>query len=219
MVGLQAELLGAHALGIRNILAITGDPAHIGDYPYATSVYDVDAIGLIRAVRRMNDGLDLMGNPVGEQTNFLISCACNPVADDMDREIGRLERKAAEGAQVAFTQPVFELDALQEFFNRIEHIPITIMLGVIPLRTAKHAEFLHHEVPGMNIPDWIQKRMRTAENPSAEGVTIAVEFLEQAREHQKRLAGIYLMPPFKKYDMAVEILERVGISTTVSASA
>jgi homocysteine S-methyltransferase len=219
MVGLQAELLGAHALGIRNVLAITGDPAHIGDYPYATSVYDVDAIGLIRAVHRMNEGLDLMGNEVGEHTNFLIACACNPVADDMDREVMRLERKAAEGAHVAFTQPVFEMDALQEFFRRIEHIPITIMLGVIPLRTAKHAEFLHHEVPGMNIPDWIQKRMRMAENPSAEGVTIAVEFMEQARAYQDRIAGIYLMPPFKRYDMAVEILERVGYATPTSIPA
>jgi homocysteine S-methyltransferase len=220
MVGLQAELLGAHALGIRNVLAITGDPAHIGDYPYATSVYDVDAIGLIRAVHRMNEGLDLMGNPVGEQTNFLIACACNPVADDMDREVSRLERKAAEGAHVAFTQPVFELDALENFFSRIEHIQIPIMLGIIPLRTAKHAEFLHHEVPGMNIPDWIQKRMRTAENPSAEGVTIAVELLEQVRsnQNQNRLAGIYLMPPFKRYDMAVEILERVGFNTVVPST-
>jgi homocysteine S-methyltransferase len=218
MVGLQAELLGAHALGVRNILAITGDPAHIGDYPYATSVYDVDAIGLIRAVNRMNNGLDLMGNPVGEQTNFLIACACNPLAGDIDREIARLERKAAEGAHVAFTQPVFEIEALVNLFARTRHIPIKIMLGIIPLRSAKHAEFLHHEVPGMNIPEWIQHRMATAENPATEGVTIAVEFLEQVREYQDRIAGIYLMPPFKRYDMAVEILERVGFHNEVNAS-
>jgi homocysteine S-methyltransferase len=216
MVGLQAELLGGHALGIRNVLAITGDPAHIGDYPYATSVYDVDAIGLIRAVRRMNEGLDLMGNPVGERTNFLIACACNPLADDLDRELARLERKVAEGAHVAFTQPVFETEVLETLFARTAHLPVKIMLGVIPLRSAKHAEFLHHEVPGMNIPDWIQKRMRSAENPSSEGVDIAVEFLEKVRgSYSDRIAGIYLMPPFKRYDMAVEILERVGIHNDV----
>ncbi len=214
MVGLQSELLGAHALGIRNILAITGDPAHIGDYPYATSVYDVDAIGLIRAVRRMNEGLDLMGNPVGARTNFLIACAVNPVADDLDREVRRLERKVAEGAQVAFTQPIFEIDAFREFQARTEHIPAKIMLGVIPLRTAKHAEFLHHEVPGMNIPDAIQQRMRTAVEPSEEGVAIAVEFLQSVLESMReRIGGIYLMPPFKRYDMAVEIMDRVGVTT------
>jgi homocysteine S-methyltransferase len=217
MVGLQSELLGAHALGIRNVLAVTGDPAHIGDYPYATSVYDVDAIGLIRAVKRMNEGLDLMGNPIGEHTNFLIACAVNPVAEDMEREIRRLERKAAEGAQIAFTQPVFELDPFMEFLKRTEHIPIRIMLGVIPLRTAKHAEFLHHEVPGMNIPEPIQQRMQQAEKPSEEGVLIAVEFLgsvlEQTRE---RIAGVYLMPPFKRYHMAVEIMERIGVVTSVA---
>ncbi len=211
MVGLQAELLGAYALGIRNMLCITGDPAHIGDYPYATSVYDVDAIGLIRAVRRMNDGLDLMGNPVGERTNFLIACACNPVADDMDREIARLERKVAEGVHVAFTQPIFEADELRRFLARTSHIPVKIMLGVIPLRTAAHAEFLHHEVPGMKIPETIQRRMRVATESAAEGVTIAVEFLEGLHDLHDRIAGIYLMPPFKKYQMAVEILERAGI--------
>jgi homocysteine S-methyltransferase len=216
MVGLQSELLGAHALGIRNILAITGDPAHIGDYPYATSVYDVDAIGLIRAVRRMNEGLDLMGNPVGERTNFLIACACNPVADDLSREIARLERKVAEGAHVVFTQPLFEIDALDHFFERTAHIPVKLMLGIIPLRTMRHAEFLHNEVPGMKIPAQIQRRMQGAENPSAEGVTIAVELLERVRETKAdRIAGIYLMPPFKRYDMAVEILERIGMLTSV----
>lgn len=217
MVGLQSELLGAHALGVRNILAVTGDPAHIGDYPYATSVYDVDAIGLIRTLSRMNQGLDLMGNPVGEQTNFMISCACNPVADDMDREIARLERKAAEGARVAFTQPLFEAETLRTFLDRTEHIPISIMLGIIPLRSATHAEFLHHELPGMKIPDLFQQRMRSAANPSAEGITIAVEFMERIQEFRGRLAGVYIMPPGKRFDMIVEILDRAGLSTSVPA--
>jgi len=164
----------------------------------------------------MNEGLDLMGNPVGEQTNFLIACACNPVADDMDREIARLERKAAEGARVAFTQPLFEAGTLRTFLDRTEHIPISIMLGIIPLRSATHAEFLHHELPGMKIPDPFQQRMRAAANPSAEGVTIAVEFMEQIQEFRGRLAGVYIMPPGKRFDMIVEILDRAGLSTSVT---
>jgi homocysteine S-methyltransferase len=211
MVGLQAELLGAHALGLRNMLAVTGDPAHIGDYPYATSVYDVDAIGLIRMVDRMNHGLDLMGNPIGEPTSFMISCACNPVADDMEREVARLERKAAEGAHVAFTQPIFELEELRDFLERTRHLTIPILVGVIPLRSTAHAEFLHHEVPGMKIPEAIQRRMRAADKAASEGVGIAVEFLERLAELGPRIAGVYLMPPFKKYEMAIEILERAGL--------
>lgn len=217
MVGLQSELLGAHMLGVRNILAVTGDPAHIGDYPYATSVYDVDAIGLIRALKRMNEGLDLMGNPVGERSSFMIACACNPVADDMEREVRRLERKVAEGAQVAFTQPVFEAEALARFLEHVDHIPVKIMLGIIPLRSAVHAEFLHHEVPGMKIPQVIQHRMRTAADSTAEGVAVAVEFLERAMEMREKIAGIYVMPPRKKNDMIVEILERAGINREIPA--
>lgn len=217
MVGLQSELLGAHALGVRNILAVTGDPAHIGDYPYATSVYDVDAIGLIRVVKRMNEGRDLMGNPVGAHTNFMIACACNPVADDVEREVQRLERKVAEGARVAFTQPVFEADALKRFMSRTAHIPIKIMVGIIPLRTARHAEFLHHEVPGMKIPEAIQQRMRTTASAASEGVAIAVEFLESINELRDRIAGIYVMPPLRRNDMIVEILERANINREVIA--
>jgi len=216
MVGLQSDLLGAHTLGVRNILAVTGDPAHIGDFPYATSVYDVDAIGLIRAARRMNEGEDLMGNPIGTPTNFLIACAVNPVADDLEREIDRLARKTEEGAMVAFTQPLFEPEALAHFLDRTRSIAIPIMLGIIPLRGARHAEFLHHEVPGMTIPDHIQERMRTAGDAMAEGVAIAVEFLESVRGMEERIGGIYIMPPHKKLAMVVEILEQSGLRRTAA---
>jgi homocysteine S-methyltransferase len=165
----------------------------------------------------MNQGLDLMGNPVGERTNFLIACACNPVADDMEREISRLERKVAEGAQVAFTQPVFEAEALRRFLDLTGHIAIPIMLGIIPLRTARHAEFLHHEIPGMKIPEQIQRRMRETTDVSSEGVSIAVEFLEAVLEMRDRIAGIYVMPPMKKNEMIVEILERAGLHREVTA--
>lgn len=210
MVGLQAEVLGAYALGLRNILAVTGDPTHIGDFPSATSVYDVDSIGLVRAMGRMNHGQDLMGNPLGEPTQFCIACAVNPAAEDLEREIDRLAAKAEEGAHVAFSQPIFDEELLHTFLERIEGIDIRFMLGVIPLRTIRHAEFLHYEVPGMTIPVWVRERMKAAgtdtERATAVGIDITVEFLRSVMD---RIDGIYLMPPFKKYDIAVRILEQV----------
>ncbi len=147
MIGLQAELLGAHALGIRNVLCVTGDPTGIGDYPHATSVFDVDSVGLIRAARSMNEGRDLMGNSIDNPTSFFITCAANPVADDMDREIEKLERKVDAGAHCLFTQPIYEMNTLERFVRRIEHLRVFFMLGILPLRGTKHAEFLHNEVP------------------------------------------------------------------------
>ena len=211
MVGLQAELLGAHSLGLRTILAVTGDPTHIGDYPYATSIYDVDAIGLVRALKRMNAGQDLVGNPIGGPTRFTIACAVNPVAEDMEREIGRLERKVEEGAEVAFTQPVFDADTLHHFLDRIDHLPIRIMLGLSLLSGARHAEFLHHEVPGMTIPAAIQERLRSAEEPIAEGINVTVEFIESIGEMPEKIAGLYIMPPNHKEFMVKELLERTGL--------
>jgi methionine synthase I (cobalamin-dependent)/5,10-methylenetetrahydrofolate reductase len=211
MVGLQSDLLGAYALGVNNILAVTGDPAQIGDYPYATSVYDIDSIGLVRALHRMNHGEDLAGNPIGRRTHFCIACACNPIADDMEREVARLEQKAAEGAHVVFSQPVFEMETLEKFLDKIRHIDIHFMLGIIPLRSIRHAEFLHYEVPGMTVPERVRECMRAADTSPDEsmneGIRIAVEFLREARPH---VAGAYLMPPFKKYDMAVEILRQIS---------
>jgi homocysteine S-methyltransferase len=216
MVGLQSELLGAEMMGVRNILAVTGDPAQIGDYPYATSVYDIDSIGLIRALREMNNGHDLMGNPIagGElgSTHFLIACGCNPIADDMEREIGRLEQKVKEGCEVIFTQPVFEMKVLERFLEHINPFrkEARLMLGILPLRSVRHAEFLHYEVPGMTIPGWIHDRIakqNTTDEQSAEGINVCVEFLKDAKD---LVDGIYMMPPFKKYQMAVEILERIS---------
>jgi homocysteine S-methyltransferase len=211
MVALQSELIGAHEMGIRNILAVTGDPTHIGDFPSATSVYDVDSIGLVRALGHMNHGNDLMGNPLGSRTGFCISCAVNPAADDLDREIDRLAMKAEQGAHIAFSQPIFDVDLLDRFLDRIKDIDIRFMLGIIPLRTIRHAEFLHYEVPGMTIPTWVRERMRTAtstEEATDIGIDIAVEFLDSVLT---RVNGVYLMPPFKKYDIAVRILSRLDM--------
>lgn len=210
MVALQAELIGAHEMGVRNILAVTGDPTHIGDFPSATSVYDVDSIGLIRALGHMNTGQDLMGNPLGASTGFCISCAVNPAADDLERELDRLAMKAEQGAHVAFSQPIFDIEVLDRFLTRTKDIDIKFMLGIIPLRTIRHAEFLHYEVPGMNIPGWVRERMEQAsstEEATDIGIRIAVEFLTSVRD---RINGVYLMPPFKKYDIAVRILHELG---------
>ena len=204
LIGLQAEILGAHALGLRNILCVTGDPAGIGDYPHAKSVFDVDSVGLIRSLSSMNRGTDIMGNSIGQPTWFTITCAANPCADDMDAEVEKLERKVEAGVHIAFTQPIFEMTTLEKFLKRIEHLKLPIMLGIIPLRSHKHAEFLHHEVPGMRIPEKIRDKMQNAgKDASKLGVKLAQDFIKEAKP---TVAGIYMMPPFQKYHVVDELL-------------
>lgn len=205
MIGLQAELLGAHALGLRNILCITGDPTMIGDYPQATSVFDVDAIGLIRAVASMNKGVDLMGNPIGEPTWFCIACAANPAAEDLNTEVEKLERKVEAGVHIVFTQPIYEMKTLETFMKRTAHLNIPIMLGLLPLRSYKHADFLHNEVPGIIIPENIREEMRNAgEKAGSVGIKITKDFLKEAKQ---LVQGAYMMPPFQKYQLVDELLE------------
>lgn len=207
MIGLQSDLLGCHALGLKNILVITGDPANIGDYPHATSVFDIESVGLIRAVKRFNEGRDLMGNPIGTKTNFLIGCAANPVADDIDYEFEKLERKVEEGAQIIFTQPVLEVHTMEAFIKKIEHLKIPVMVCIMPLRSYRHAEFLHNEIPGIHIPDSVREKFRTAgKNSAALGVQIAADFLREAKQ---MVAGAYMLPPFKQYRIAIEIMDSI----------
>jgi methionine synthase I (cobalamin-dependent)/5,10-methylenetetrahydrofolate reductase len=205
MIGLQAELLGAHSFGLRNILCITGDPTMIGDYPQATSVFDVDSVGLIRAVASMNKGLDLMGNPIGEPTWFCIACAANPAAENLDKEVEKLERKVEAGAHIVFTQPIYEMKTLETFMKRTSHLNIPIMLGLLPLRSYKHADFLHNEVPGIVIPERIRDEMRSAGEKGAEvGIRITRKFLKEAKS---LVQGAYMMPPFQKYHVVDDLLE------------
>lgn len=209
MIGLQAELLGAHALGLRNILCITGDPTSIGDYPQASSVFDIDSPGLIRAVKSMNEGRDLMGNTIEGRTSFLIACAVNAMADNLDYEIEKFEKKISAGAEIAFTQPIYDLRTLEQLLNRIDRWRIPLMLGILPLRSYKHADFLHNEIPGMAIPQGIRERLRSAGEHAGEvGIEIAISFLNQAKS---LVAGAYLMPPFKKYEVVPKILEGIGM--------
>ncbi|MCX8051097.1 MAG: bifunctional homocysteine S-methyltransferase/methylenetetrahydrofolate reductase [Chlorobi bacterium] len=214
MVALQSDLLGAALLGVQNILAVSGDPTHIGDFPRAKSVGDLDSIGLIRAARMMNAGRDLAGNPLGSATSFTIACACNPCAEDLDEELDRLARKIAEGAEAVFTQPIFDPDTWLRFIERVRALPARFIVGVLPLRSLRHAEFLHYEVPGMVVPGWVRQRLAHAATPrhaAEEGIAIAAEFLAAVRPHAD---GVYLMPPFKKYSVAVEVLRRAGVAVT-----
>ena len=205
LMGLQSDLLGVHALGIHNILAVTGDPPVLGDYPQATAVYDVDSIGLVKIVNKLNQGTDWAGNSIGSPTLFCVGVAVNPNADDLKREIDRFERKAEAGADFAFTQPMYDLKILEQFLQKVSHIKIPIFLGVLPLRSYKHAEFMHYEVPGINVPEKIRARMKQAKDQSAQvGTLVAKEILGEAKA---MVDGIYLMPSFGRFETISEVLE------------
>jgi homocysteine S-methyltransferase len=207
LLGIQSDLLGAYALGLRNILAITGDPPKLGDYPDATAVYDVDSIGLIRIMDHLNHGCDLAGNLIGPALGIHIGCGADPSKPDREKEVRRLELKAAAGAEYIMTQPVYDPRTLEVFLGMVKHIPLPILVGVLPLYSHRNAEFLHNEVPGMSIPDEIRERMRKAgsgEKAHAEGVSIAQEAARAARELAQ---GVYIMPPFNKVELAVRVVE------------
>jgi homocysteine S-methyltransferase len=207
LMGLQADLLGAHALGIQNILAVTGDPPSLGDYPQATAVYDVDSIGLVKIIQHLNQGMDWAGNSIGGPTSFCVGVAVNPAAYDLDKEFDRFERKVESGAKFAFTQPQYELKTLEKFLNKTRHLKIPIFLGILPLHSFRHAEFLHNEVPGIQIPLEQRERMRKAQdNGQEEGTQMAKELLLQAKD---MVAGVYLMPSFGKYDLVLDVLEGI----------
>jgi homocysteine S-methyltransferase len=208
LLGQMAHLLGAHAIGIRNLVIITGDPPKVGDYPEATAVYDLDAVGLLQMASNMNRGIDPAGKPLpGGKTSFLLASGLEPGAADLDKEIRRLERKKEAGAELVMTQPIFQTDVLENVLRRIEHLQLPVLVGVLPLVSYKNAEFLHNEVPGMQIPEAIRERMRKAPGGEAarqEGVRIAREMLFTVRD---RVQGAYLMPPLGRYELALQVLE------------
>jgi homocysteine S-methyltransferase len=204
LMALQSELLGAHALGVRNVLALTGDPPAVGNYPHATGVWDVDSAGLVRILKRMNQGLDWAGNSIGRAARFTVGCALNPMAEDPDQELERFRRKLEAGADFAMSQPIYALDQLLGFLDRSGPLPVPLLLGVMPLQSYKHAEFLHNELPGVTIPVHVRERMRRAgERGLEEGAAHARELLEAARPY---VAGVYLMPSFHRYEMAAELV-------------
>jgi 5,10-methylenetetrahydrofolate reductase len=210
ILGIQSELLGAHAAGIHNLICITGDPPRMGTYPDATAVFDVDAIGLIRIASQLNRGLDLGGNAMGSQTSLLIGAGANPGSLHLDEELRRLEKKVEAGADYFVTQPVFDLNLLEAFLKRTAQYKLPVIAGVWPLTSFRNAEFMVNELR-VPVPREYMEQMRGAENAEAAraaGVAIAREMLERS---QSMTAGVQLSAPFGRYDMAIEVAQAIKI--------
>jgi homocysteine S-methyltransferase len=216
VLSIQSDLLGASSIGLRNILCLTGDPPKLGNYPDATAVFDVDAIGLVNIVRRLNHGLDIGSNSIGASTNFTIGVAANPGVPDIEHELRRFAYKVEAGAEYAITQPVFDLRLLEEFLNRIESFRIPVIAGIWPLTSLRNAEFMKNDLR-VSMPEEIMIRMAKAETPDAarkEGILIAQEMLESVRP---LVQGVQVSAPFGRYTAAAEVIASVlpqGISTT-----
>jgi homocysteine S-methyltransferase len=215
LMALESELLGAHALGIRDILALTGDPPRVGDYPSGTGIWDIDSIGLIGILTRLNRGEDQAGRPIGAPAGFSIACALDPTAADLDSEVARLAGKIEAGAQLIMTQPIYAASQWQRFMERAaarwgDRLPRPVLLGILPLHSSRHAEFLHHEVPGITIPDEIRAAMAAAGERGTEvGLESALALLDEMRPH---VEGTYIMPSFGRYEQSAELVRRVRTS-------
>jgi homocysteine S-methyltransferase len=209
LLGMHSDLLGCAALGLHNLLLITGDPPKMGPYPDATAVFDIDSIGLTNMVNLLNHGLDLGGNPFGSPTCFTIGVGVNPGHLDLEYELRRLEWKAKAGAEYAITQPVFDVEQLETFLGRIEHMKLPVVAGIWPLLSYRNAQFMNNEVPGVSVPDDVMERMRIAseknkEHGLREGVAIARETLERVRG---RVAGVQVSAPLGRVDLALQVFE------------
>lgn len=212
VIGMQSDLMGNYSMGIKNILAVTGDPPKLGHYPDATAVFDVDSIGLVNILNRLNHGQDIAGNPIGQPTGFFVGVGANPGAIDMDYEISRLEWKAKAGAEYLITQPVFDVDKLFEFMDRTAHIDIPFVAGIWPLVSIRNALFMNNEVPGVDVPESILLRMEKYEGDKEggvkEGVDIAVEVLEKIKD---RIVGVQISAPFGRIEPVESIIKGGGI--------
>ncbi len=208
LMAVQSDLLGAHALGIRHILAVTGDQLRSSTNPPVTAVWDVDAIGLIGILKRMNQGSDYAGTSIGRPTQFLIGCAVGPNAADLDHELDRLQRKLDAGADFVMTQPLFSMEQLERFLDRVGSLPVPLILGIVPLESYRQAELLHHEVPGFSVPDDVRERMRlSGDHGAEEGLRMADEFVEQART---LVSGVYIMTSYGRYDAAIALTRKLA---------
>ena len=206
LLGMQSDLLGAHAMGVRNVLVVTGDPPKVGDYPDATAVFDVDSIGLANVVSRLNGGSDIGGQPIGSPTAFHIGVAVNPGALNLDEELRRFAYKVEAGAEFAITQPVFDAAEFRAFLERIRHHGIPILAGILPLDSARHAEFMANEVPGVRLPDAVVERMRRADADGRavdEGMAIAREI---AAEIRPLVQGVQISTAPRAIDTALGLI-------------
>jgi homocysteine S-methyltransferase len=209
LLGMQADLLGAYALGLRNLLLTTGDPHQMGDYIDATSVFDVDSIGLTNMVQRLNQGVDVGEKSIGKPTGFVIGVGANPGTIDNDAdELRRFNYKVQAGAEFALTQPVFDVAGFERFVKQVEHCRVPIIIGILPLPNFKTAEFMNYEVPGCSVPEHILDRMRRADSTGpdqarAEGIAIAREILHAVRG---MVQGVQIRGPFDRYETPLEVL-------------
>ena len=210
LIGLQSELMGLHALGIHHVLALTGDPAKIGDHPAASSVYDVNSIGLIRTIQQINQGVAANGRDLKGRGRFIIGCAFNPNAKNLDTQVRKLEDKIKAGAHFVMTQPIFDPALARVVHERTRELGIPVLVGVMPLLNARNTEFLHHEVPGIHIPDAIRERMRGREGVegNAMGLAIARELCAAVHEYFR---GIYLITPLLRYDLTAALSRQVRL--------
>ena len=204
LMAIQSDLLGAHALGIRNVIALTGDPPSSGDYARATGVWDVDSIGFIKILKMLNGGTDWAGNSIGKGTDFFVACAANPTADNVDLEVDRVRRKLDAGADVLMTQQIYSAAILESFLEKLGPLRVPLLVGIMPLQSGKHAEFIHNELAGVFIPKDVRDRMAAAgENGIAEGIAQARELLEAVRP---MVNGVYLVPSFGRVEVVGELV-------------
>jgi homocysteine S-methyltransferase len=209
ILGMQSDLLGAHILGLRNFLIVTGDPPKLGDYPDATAVYDVDSVGLVKILTKFNNGKDIVGNPAGKPAAFHIGVGTNPGAINIQLEKERLEEKIKGGAEFILTQPVYSARVLDDFLSSVNIQDIPVLVGILPLASLKMAEFLTYEVPGMAVPEPIRDRLRNAGTKEAEkeiGIEVAREALKETRT-VKAIKGVYIMLPAGGIETAFEIIK------------
>ena len=213
LLGMQMDLLGSNAVGQKNILAITGDPPKMGTYPNATAVFDIDAIGLITFIQMLNRGLDFSGQPIGGKTDLLVGAGCNPGHIDLDLEVERFGRKVEAGAEFFFSQPLFDPELIYRFFERTDKFAkVPFLIGIMPLVSSKNAEFLHNEVPGMQVPQSIRDRLAAAPTKEAQrevGIEVAREALAEIASHP-RVNGAYIYPPFGSYKAVLRVIEVVA---------
>jgi homocysteine S-methyltransferase len=204
LLALHSDLLGAHALGVRNVFTVMGDAPLTGDYPDATPIADVTASGLIKLMSGFNQGVDAGGRAIDAPTSFFIGAALNLAAADMDRELRVLDRKLEAGADFLMTQPVYDPETVERIAARLGGFPRPVLLAVLPLRSLRHARFLHNEVPGISVPDEVFARLERAGDAAAEGIAISRELLQAVAG---RVAGVYFIPPFGRYDVVAETLD------------
>jgi homocysteine S-methyltransferase len=208
LIGTQSHLMGFDALGIDHVLAVTGDPARFGDLPGSSSIYDLTSFEIIRMIKQLNDGIAFSGKPLKQKAKFVIGAAFNPNVKHLDKAVERLEKKIASGADYIMTQPVYDPELIARIAKATEHLDIPIFLGIMPLASGRNAEYLHNEVPGIQLSAEVRSRMQGLEGEvgRAEGVAIAKELLDAATAH---FNGIYLMTPFMFYEMSAQLLEYI----------